>query len=108
MGSLALDLFREVRPGLFRVLAGRNAGTYVDVLDALEIESSQRYEGMTRAEALAIVAYNLAQYPEFNPDEPEIQDDASGEFISLPPPERARRLLDYLARLPGLAAKEED
>ncbi|MGN6643139.1 MAG: Wadjet anti-phage system protein JetA family protein [Verrucomicrobiota bacterium] len=98
MGSLALDLFREVRPGLFRVLAGRNAATYVDVLDALEIESSQRHEGMTRDEALAIVGDNLAQHPEFNPDEPEIQDEASGEFISLPPPERARRVLDYLAR----------
>lgn len=35
MSSLASELFREVRPGLFRVLAGRNARTYVDVLDEL-------------------------------------------------------------------------
>src|SRR5258708_39883130 len=35
MSSLAIELFREIRPGLFRVLAGSNARTYVDVLDAL-------------------------------------------------------------------------
>ena len=42
-----------MHPGLFRVLACRNARTYVDVLDALELESTQRQEGMSREEALA-------------------------------------------------------
>src|SRR5882672_11221253 len=98
MVSFATELFREVRPGLFRVLAGRNATTYVDVLDALEIESAQRHEGMSREEALGIVGEVLAQHPEFNPEQTEIQDDLSVEFASLPPRERARRVLDYLAR----------
>lgn len=98
MGSLAKELFLEVRPGLFRVLAGRNSATYVDVLDALEIESAQRHEGMSREEALSIVSDVLAEHPEFNPEEVEILNESPGEFASLAPRERARRVLDYLAR----------
>jgi hypothetical protein len=98
MASFATELFREVRPGLFRVLGSRNATTYVDVLDALEVESAQRHEGMSREEALGIVGEVLAQHPEFNPEQTEIQDEIPVEFSSLPPRERARRVLDYLAR----------
>lgn len=98
MASLAADLFREVRPGLFRVLAGRSAPTYVDVLDALETESAQRHEGMSRDEALGIIEEVLAQHPEFNPDQTEIQDDSVVEFATLTPRERSRRVLDHLAR----------
>lgn len=98
MGALASELFREVRPGMFRVLAGKNAATYVDVLDSLEAEASQRHEGMSREEALGIVGEVLAKHPDFVPDDGEIQPGVSEEFASLPPRERARRVLDYLAR----------
>jgi hypothetical protein len=98
MSSLAIELFREVHPGLFRVLAGPNARTYVDVLDALELESTQRHEGMSREEALAIVMDVLEQHPDFLPGQEEMGADEAGEFVSLPPKERARRVLEYLAR----------
>ena len=42
MTTLAAQLFREVRPDFFRVLAGPLARLYVDSLDALEREASQR------------------------------------------------------------------
>ena len=71
MISLAAQLFREVRPGFFRVLAGGNAAVYLDVLDALERESSERHEGMSREEALAIVREVLSAHPGCAPDEPE-------------------------------------
>jgi len=98
MGSLATELFREVRPGLFRVLAGKNAATYLDVLDALEVELARRDEGMSREEALAVVDEVLQQHPDFLPDETELQENGPEDFTTLPPRERARRVLDYLAR----------
>jgi len=98
MNSLAIELFREVRPGLFRVLACRNARTYVDVLDALEVESTQRQEGMSREEALAIIVDVLEQHPDFLPDSEEMGPDEAGDFVTLPPKERARRVLDYFSR----------
>ena len=98
MSSLALELFREVRPGLFRVLGGPNARTYVDVLDALEAESSQRHDGMSREEALAVIVEVLEEHPDFSPEKEEGADEAPAEFVALPLLERARRLLEYLAR----------
>ena len=98
MSSLASELFREVCPGLFRVLAGRNARTYVDVLDELELESTQRHDGMSREEALAIIVDVLEQHPDFLPDHEEMGAEEAGDFVALPPKERARRVLDYLAR----------
>ena len=98
MGSLAIELFREIRPGLFRVLGGRTAPTYIDVLDALESESGRRHDGMSREEALSIISDVLSQHPEFIPESSEIQDDATDDFAALPPRERARRVLDYFAR----------
>lgn len=98
MVSLATELFREVRPGLFRVLAGKNATTYLDVLDALETESSQRHEGMSREEALGIASQVLSRHPDFFPEETEWSDEPVLNFSAMPLQERARRLLDYLAR----------
>ena len=46
--SLVTQLFREVRPDFFRVLAGPLARLYVDALDALEREASQRNQGIDR------------------------------------------------------------
>lgn len=98
MSSLASELFREIRPGLFRVLGGKNAATYIDVLDSLEKESAQRHDGMSREEALSIISEVLSLHPEFNPEASEQQDEADCDFALLPPRERARRVLDYLAR----------
>ena len=55
MTALAAQLFREVRPDFFRVLAGPLARLYVDALDSLEQEASQRNQGLDRSEALALV-----------------------------------------------------
>ena len=66
MRSLATELFREIRPGLFRVLGGRNAATYIDVLDSLEKESAQRHNGMSREEALSIISHLTS--PSGSPD----------------------------------------
>jgi hypothetical protein len=98
MGSLATELFREIRPGLFRVLGGKNAATFIDVLDALEQESARRHDGMSREEAMGIVGEVLLQHPEFLPDASEQPNDSLSDFESLAPRERARRVLDYLAR----------
>lgn len=98
MISLADQLFREVNPGFFRVLAGKSAAAYLDVLDSLEREASERHEGMSREEALAIVSEVLAQHPAFDPEEGEIESAVREQFAGLPLREKARRVLDHLAR----------
>jgi hypothetical protein len=62
MPSLASHLFREVRPDLFRVLAGPLVRLYVDALDSLEREASQRNQGLDRSEALALVEQVVMQH----------------------------------------------
>ncbi|MFN7138586.1 MAG: Wadjet anti-phage system protein JetA family protein [Limisphaerales bacterium] len=97
MISLAAQLFREVNPGFIRVLASAGAPVYIDVLDALEREASERHEGMSREEALAIITEVLTRHPSFLPDETEVQGE-SQEFARLPAREKARRVLEHLAR----------
>lgn len=94
MANLATELFHEIRPDFFRVLAGTNATIYVDVLDDLETEATQRNEGMNREEALAIVSEVLAQHPDFQPDE----DTPVKPSDPLPLREKARLVLDRLVR----------
>src|SRR3989442_1424609 len=98
MPSLASELFREVDPAFFRVLAGANAPVYVDVLDLLERESSQRYEGISREDAIALVEDVLTRNPSFTLDVSEAPS-VTGQSDA-PPPRRelARRVLDHLAR----------
>ena len=48
MSLLAATLFREVRPDFFRVLSGPLARLYVDALDMLEREASERNQGLDR------------------------------------------------------------
>lgn len=96
MSSLANKLFREVRPGFFRVLASSQASVYVDVLDALEREASERHEGMSREEALAIVSEVLGRHPDFAPEESTA--DTNADFVNLPLREKALRVLAHLAR----------
>lgn len=92
MSSLAIELFRELKSDFFRVLTGTNALIYVDVLDALETEATQRNEGMSREEALAIVGEVLAQHPDFQPDE----NTSTRSPDPLPLRERTRLVLDRL------------
>jgi hypothetical protein len=98
MSSFADQVFREVNPGFFRILAGGSAAVYLDVLDALEREASERHEGMSREEALAIVSEVLAEHPAFMPEEGEIGGTPQEQFTGLPLRERARRVLDHLAK----------
>ena len=61
---LSSTLFQETRgTPFFRVLAGRNAPFYVDVLDAVERESTDRPEGMAREEVILIITKVLEQHP---------------------------------------------
>jgi hypothetical protein len=75
MTLLATQLFREVRPDFFRVLAGPLARLYVDALDALERETSQRNQGLDRAEALALVEQVVEQHEDLA--------DASDELVAV-------------------------
>ncbi len=86
---LSSMLFQETRgPAFFRVLAGRNAPFYVDVLDALERESADRPEGMPREEVILIIMEVLDQHPgmDFEEETPS----------ATTPRDRARLLLEYL------------
>ena len=66
---LSTAVFRETRGvGFFRVLAGRNAPFYVDVLDRLDHESSDRADGIAREEAVAIIVETLEAHPDFDWD----------------------------------------
>jgi hypothetical protein len=87
---LSSTLYQETRgTGLFRVLAGKNAPFYVDVLDALERESAERPDGMAREEAILLIAEILEQRPGL-----EFEEESDGPAAT--PRERARLLLDYL------------
>jgi hypothetical protein len=94
---LSTALFRETRgAGFFRILGGRNAPFYVDVLDALEREASDRPDGIAREEALALIADTLERHPglELDPD-PDLPDAA---LSSADNRERARLLLEQLLK----------
>ncbi len=74
--AFSSNLFREVRPDFFRVLAGPLARLYVDALDALEREASQRNQGIDRSEALAL----LEQVVEQHEDLIGADDDGHGRY----------------------------
>ena len=96
LDHLSTALFRETRgTGFFRVLAGRNAAFYVDVLDALDTESSERPNGMAREEVIAIIAEVLESHPgfEFEPD-PDLPEGAFATTLR----EKARLLLEQLLK----------
>lgn len=88
------SLYREVRdPAFFRVLAGRNAPTYVDVLDALERECADRPDGMSREETVELVTEVLDKHPALQPEE-----DSAAEFEQLPIRDKARQVVEHLVR----------
>jgi hypothetical protein len=90
-GLLSPKLFREVRPEFFRVLSGPAARLYVDVLDALEREATQRSQGLPREEALGIVERSLELHGNVELDE-------DGAPAAMPIREKARVVLDNLRR----------
>lgn len=100
MSVLAAQLFREVRPDFFRVLAGPLAQLYVDVLDSLEREASQRNQGLDRAEALALVEQVVEQHGDLAGTDDELIAAATSNR------ERARAVLDTL-RVSGWLQEEE-
>src|SRR5690606_18466325 len=98
--GLAAQLFREVRPEFFRVLTGPLCRLYVDVLDALEREASQRSQGLERDEALAIVEQALDAHALSLPDDDVLMsEDRTGR-------DRARAVLEAL-RQAGWLQEEE-
>jgi hypothetical protein len=100
MSALAANLFREVRPDFFRVLAGPLARLYVDTLDALEREATRRNQGLEREEALSVVEQVVEQYGELEivTDDPVMQVATTRE--------RARLVLETL-RNAGWLNEEE-
>jgi hypothetical protein len=91
---LSTALFRETRGvGFFRVLAGKNAACYVDVLAALEAESADRPDGMSREEVILLIAETLEHHPQF-----EFEDDDEGHDPASTPREKARLLLEKLLK----------
>ena len=92
---LSTALFRETRGGaFFRVLAGRNAPFYADVLDALDLASSEHADGLPREAALAIIADTLEHHPGF-----EFEDDDDSPALSAADlREKSRILLDHLLK----------
>ncbi len=97
-GLLSRDLFREVRPEFFRLLAGSSAPLYVDVLDALEIAASHVNGGLPRDEALAIAESVLDWHGEVSLEE----EDGTTQFSSR---EKARMVIE---RLTGTGWLEEE
>jgi len=90
-------LFRETRgTGFFRVLSGKNATFYVDVLDDLERVTADRPDGMAREEAMAIIVETLERHPGIEWDA-EIADETADESTGDVRP-RARLILEYLIK----------
>jgi Wadjet anti plasmid transformation system JetA-like protein len=100
MSALSSQVFREVRPDFFRVLAGPLARLYVDALDSLERETSQRNQGLDRGEALAVVEQVLEEHGDLAGTDDELIAAATNNR------ERARAVLDTL-RASGWLQEEE-
>ncbi len=100
MQPLSNALFREVRPDFFRVLSGPLAHLYVNALDALERESSQRSEGLEREEAVALVE----QVVEAHLDIAATSDESLAQAVTTR--DKARAILDTL-RATGWVQEEE-
>ncbi|TLD70209.1 hypothetical protein FEM03_13555 [Phragmitibacter flavus] len=98
MEPLSSSLFREVRtPAFFRVLAGNNARIYVDVLDALDQECTDRPDGLSREEAVALTEEVLAHHPDFSPDE-DLASHTLTDFQNLSSREKSREIIEHLTQ----------
>ncbi len=110
---LSTALFRETRgAGFFRVLSGKNAPFYVDVLDELEQLAAEKPDGLAREEVIALIADTLERHPGF---EWEVDEDGEGDgengvgdedardlakkaLAMMTPRDKARSLLSYLLK----------
>ena len=93
--TLATQLFRALRPDFFRILSdGRTAVAYLDALDALEVEASQRQDGLSREEAIAIAGNVLAAHPTFELDTENAPPADPARALA----EKARAVLESLLR----------
>ena len=94
---LATALFRETRgTGFFRILAGKNAPFYVDVLDDLERLTADRPDGIAREEAIMIVAETLEKHPGL-----DLEAEADIALADQPPEDnraRARLIIEQLIK----------
>jgi hypothetical protein len=98
--ALSAQLFREVRPDFFRCLTGPLSRLYVDALDALEREASQRSQGLDREEALALVEQVVEAHADTITQDQELLATGSTSHA------RARAVLDTL-RNAGWLQEEE-
>ncbi len=98
--SLGTQLFREVSPDFFRVLASPLANLYVDALDALDREAAESHQGLDRDEALAVIQQVLEQHVEAA----ELVDEGPGAGTA--PNSKARSVLETL-RKAGWVHEEE-
>lgn len=94
---LSTALFRETRgTAFFRILAGKNAPFYLDVLNDLDRLTSDRPDGIAREEAIAIVAETLERHPglELETDEEIALPEAPAEDSRA----RARMIIEHLIK----------
>ena len=96
--NLSTALFRETRgTGFFRVLSGKNAPFYVDVLDELEQLSLEKPDGLSREEVIALITNTLERHPNFEL-ETESGEISDTETPPSTPRDKARLLLNYLIK----------
>ncbi|NWK54998.1 hypothetical protein HW115_05220 [Verrucomicrobiaceae bacterium N1E253] len=94
---LSTALFRETRgPGFFRVLSGKNAAFYVDVLDELEQLTAEKPDGLAREEVIAVITDTLERHPGF--EFIELEDESQDPSEASSPRDKARLLLHYLLK----------
>lgn len=95
---LSTALYRETRgTGFFRVLSGKNAPFYVDVLNELEQLSLDKPDGLSREEVIALIANTLERHPNFEL-ETESGEISETETPPSTPRDKARLLLNYLIK----------
>lgn len=89
---LSTALFSETRgASFFRVLAGKNAPFYVDMLAALEREALDRSDGISREVAMGIIEETLEAHPGIEFDSDELDESRERR-------DKARSLLDVLVK----------
>lgn len=87
---LAQFFFQEVRPNFLRVLSVPAARLYLDVLDAIESETAQRFGGIERDAAISLVERIVEEHGDVPLEETE---DSAGTLR-----EKARSVVKYLTK----------
>jgi hypothetical protein len=95
------NLIREIRDVSFlRILSSKNSWIYLDILNTLDIECSEKNDGLSREESLQLIIEILNNHPEYTPDQADLplRSISSIEAQSLSLREKARQVLDYLMK----------